>query len=175
MQKPITFKNKKFIFTLILLSVLLISACIILYFYYKSHSGIEQPVPFSHVTHVSENRIKCIKCHEGAYNNNKPVISPTETCMSCHNRISVNSSSIQYIREHYSAGKVIEWKRVTNFDRYVNFNHLAHVKSGVECNVCHGNISEMNRVKEEVFMDMKFCTSCHARENVKSSCNSCHD
>jgi hypothetical protein len=176
MQENKSRLNKKYRLALIiLLLVFFFAVSIFVFYYYYSQAGIQQPVPFSHIVHVSENKINCIKCHEGTLDDNKPVIPTLQTCMSCHDKVNINDSSIRYLREHYSAGKPIEWKKVTNFDTFVNFNHSVHTKRGIDCSKCHGNIAEMKRVKEEVTMDMKFCTGCHSAENVKADCNSCHN
>jgi hypothetical protein len=168
-------RNKKYRLILILISAIIFLSVIIAVINNEFYSGIKQPVPFNHKVHVTENNVSCTTCHEGIFNSEKTGIPPLKTCISCHERINKTNPSIQFVHEKYIAGKPVEWKKVTSFDEFVNFDHSVHARKGIDCSKCHGKIAGMDRVKEEIFMDMKFCMKCHAQENVKAGCNSCHE
>lgn len=61
-------------------------------------------------------------------------------------------------------GKVpsgVEWVRVHSLPSFVYFNHSAHVKAGVSCQTCHGNVETMERVRQVSSLSMGSCVNCH--------------
>src|SRR5271169_4490557 len=72
----------------------------------------EQPVPFSHKHHVSELGIDCRYCHTSVEKSSFAGVPPTQTCMSCHSQIWINSAMLEPVRTSLATDRSIEWTRV---------------------------------------------------------------
>ncbi len=128
---------------------------------HRLYIPIEQPVQFSHKHHVGDDGIDCRYCHtsvEKAYSAGMPG---THTCMSCHSQIWSNSPELQPVRASYTSGKPIAWNRVHDLPDFVYFNHSLHVKKGMGCETCHGNMSKLPLAKKVHSMTMSWCLDCH--------------
>lgn len=138
----------------------------------------EQPIKFSHVTHVQKNRIECQYCHWTVAKSGYAAIPEVETCMTCHKAIKGGTeeqkTEINKIQEAYSADKPIEWNKVHVMPDYVKFNHKRHLKAGVTCQSCHGQIPEMDVVERVSSMKMGWCVECHRQNGASIDCYTCH-
>jgi len=68
--------------------------------------------------------------------------------------------------------KAIPWVKIHNLPDHVYFNHSVHVVSGkVACQQCHGNIEEMDEVKQSEELSMGWCINCHRETNVQFADN----
>lgn len=65
------------------------------------------------------------------------------------------------LREAFSTGAAIEWKRVHDMPDFVYFDHSAHVRRGVGCVSCHGRIDTMETVYQHESLSMGWCITCH--------------
>jgi mono/diheme cytochrome c family protein len=62
----------------------------------------------------------------------------------------------------------IEWVRIHNLPDHAYFNHAQHVTVGkVECQTCHGQVQEMEVVKQMSPLSMGWCINCHRQTEVK--------
>lgn len=127
----------------------------------RMYVPVEQPVQFSHKHHVKDDGIDCRYCHTSVENAAFAGIPPTHTCMSCHSQIWSDSPLLQPVRESLASGKPIPWTRVHDMPDFVYFNHSIHVKKGVGCQTCHGDVSEMPITWKEHTMTMSWCLDCH--------------
>ena len=154
----------------------------------------EQPIPFSHKLHAGQYKIDCRYCHTTAYRSVHAGVPPLATCMNCHSVVKTESPWIQKIQKSYAEGKPIEWLRVHELPDHAHFNHKRHLAKGVQCETCHGNVKEMDRVYQDQPLNMGWCLNCHrgfetpkyVRKNVfpdhpdgtdpvaPFSCNTCH-
>jgi len=121
----------------------------------------EQPVPYSHKLHVGDLGLDCRYCHVGVEVSASATIPPTQTCMNCHTLIKADSKKIEGVIESWTKGTPIEWIRVHDLPDYAYFNHSAHVKVGVGCESCHGNVDEMEEVMQVKALSMSWCLDCH--------------
>jgi len=130
---------------------------------YFTNTGLplDQPVPFSHKHHTAELGIDCRYCHTSVENSPFAGIPPTTTCMTCHSQIWTNSSMLEPVRESYQTDKSLEWTRVNAVPDFVYFNHSIHVKKGVGCTTCHGQVGEMPITWRENTLYMRWCIDCH--------------
>jgi len=72
--------------------------------------------------------------------------------------------------------KPIEWVRVHNLPDLAYFNHSQHVNVGaIECQTCHGQIEEMEVVKQYSLLTMGWCIDCHRKTNVNNEGNAYYD
>lgn len=127
----------------------------------ESHIAYVQPVPFSHQHHVGQLGIDCRYCHTSVENSSFAGIPPTKTCMNCHQQIWVGADLLRPVRDSYSSGEPIRWKRVHNLPGFVYFDHSIHVSKGVGCKECHGRVDEMPLMWQENTLLMEWCLECH--------------
>jgi hypothetical protein len=119
----------------------------------------EQPIPFSHKLHAGELEMQCQFCHNEARNSVHAGVPPLQTCMNCHQHIKTNNPNVQLIHQAYcgepkctverdefgqpvapESAQPVPWKKVHDLPDYVRFTHKRHVRAGVECTECHGQV-----------------------------------
>ena len=117
----------------------------------------EQPIWFSHASHVCKNEIDCQYCHSSAGKSKHASIPSVNVCMNCHKGINkgpitgskeiakiyaaigFDTISKQYIANYDQ--KPIVWNKVHNLPDHVYFNHSQHVTVGkIDCKQCHGPV-----------------------------------
>ncbi len=122
---------------------------------------LNQPVPFSHRHHVTGLGIDCRYCHTTVETSAFADIPPVETCMSCHSQIWTDSPMLEPVRESFRTGQPLEWTRVHDLPDFVFFDHSIHVKKGVGCVTCHGQVDQMPLMFQEKTLYMEWCLECH--------------
>ena len=154
-----------------------------------------QPIYYSHKVHAGINQINCLYCHGNAFEGKSATIPSVNVCMNCHKNITsyekgpklydhegqeINGTT-EIAKLHKYAGfdpknpnawdpskaKPIEWVRIHNMPDHVYFNHSQHTNAGnVQCQTCHGNIPEMDEVKQVSELSMGWCINCHRNTSV---------
>lgn len=153
----------------------------------------EQPIYYSHKVHAGINQVNCLYCHGGAMEGKHANIPSVNVCMNCHMGISEYkgapiikedgskldaNAEIQKLysysgwdpatNSYKNAGKPIEWIKIHSLPDHVYFNHSQHTKAGgVQCQTCHGEIQNMNEVKQFADLSMGWCINCHRTTAVK--------
>ena len=130
-------------------------------YYTRGQLVLEQPVPFSHKHHTMDDGIDCRYCHTSVEKSSFAGIPPTETCMTCHSQIWTNASMLEPVRASYATGQSLEWARVNALPDFVYFNHSIHVKKGIGCTTCHGQLGEMPITWKQNTLYMRWCIDCH--------------
>ncbi|WP_367618941.1 cytochrome c3 family protein [Pelotalea chapellei] len=171
--------EKKFMWkpAVVSLLVLLLGflAALVLYgVVYPTYLGVRQPIPFSHRVHVYTKHISCMMCHSQVATSARAGIPPLQTCLLCHERIIRTHPYIVKLREHFQQGKPVIWERVNWVPEFVYFNHSMHINKGIDCGICHGDVSMMDRVVPKQEFQMGFCIECHRRNNATHDCMGCH-
>lgn len=123
--------------------------------------AINQPVRFSHELHTGTLNLECLYCHETVDNSSYGGIPDTHTCMTCHSQIATYSELLEPVRTSYETGTPLVWNKVHDLAEHVYFNHSAHVTNGFACETCHGDVTEMPLVWQDVSMTMGWCLECH--------------
>lgn len=121
----------------------------------------EQPVPFSHQHHVSGLGISCRYCHTSVEESASAGIPSTQTCMSCHSQVWTNAALLEPVRKSYQADVPLRWVRVHDLQDFAYFNHSIHVKKGIGCQTCHGQVDEMPLTWKVHSLYMGWCLDCH--------------
>ena len=146
----------------------------------------EQPIAFSHVTHVQRNQMECQYCHWSVSKAAYAAIPEVETCNGCHGALApglppkiagtteLQQNEIKKIGAAFTAGKPIEWVKVHVQPNYVRFNHKRHVKAGTSCQECHGQVPKMEVVERVTSMKMGWCVDCHRQRGTSIDCYTCH-
>jgi hypothetical protein len=142
----------------------------------------EQPINFSHIIHVQKNKIECQYCHWNVTKSPYAAIPDVESCIGCHNpqtrlvqgKDEESKKEIAKLQEYYKNGEPIPWVKVHVMPDHYKFNHKRHVKAGVSCQSCHGQVPEMAVVERVSAMKMGWCISCHREKGANIDCMTCH-
>lgn len=122
---------------------------------------VEQPVPFSHQHHAGELGIDCRYCHTGVEKAAFAGIPPTHTCMTCHSQLWTQAELLAPVRESMAKRQPLRWNRVNDLPDYAYFDHHVHVRNGVPCAACHGDVRRMPLTRQAAPLTMQWCVECH--------------
>ena len=127
----------------------------------KQYEFVDQPIQFSHMHHVGGMGLDCRYCHTSVEKSSFAGIPPTKTCMNCHSQVWANAPILEPVRASFRNDTPLNWNRVYDLPNFVYFNHQIHIKQGVGCNVCHGQVDKMPLVYQATSLLMEFCLDCH--------------
>jgi len=150
----------------------------------KGYSPV-QPINFSHQLHAGQMRLDCRHCHVGAEVARHASIPSIASCMNCHKAAVIDKPGIVRLREAAARGETLQWKRVHKLPDFVYFAHMVHVRAGIRCEHCHGDVRQMAVMTQASSLSMGACLDCHrhAHERVPGSqanligpenCSACH-
>jgi hypothetical protein len=122
---------------------------------------LEQPVQFSHRHHVAGLGIDCRYCHTTVEESAVASLPATKTCMSCHSQVWNDAEMLSVVRESYRTDRSIPWVKVHDLPDFAYFDHSIHVKQGIGCQTCHGQVDEMPLTHRQQTLNMEWCLSCH--------------
>jgi mono/diheme cytochrome c family protein len=154
-----------------------------------------QPIFFSHKVHAGINQINCLYCHGSAWESKHAGIPTLNVCMNCHKSINTYEKGPKLFDENQnevdgnaelaklfkyagftpgpgatwdpSKGVSPEWVKIHNLPDHVYFNHAQHIRVGnVQCQTCHGNIQQMDKVQQTAELSMGWCINCHRDTKV---------
>lgn len=144
------------------------------YFYYFTPEYWEvgympnQPgAGFNHQIHAGKLGIDCRYCHTNVEKSPEANIPHVAVCYGCHaeNRLGTlfdPQEQVEFVRTAYANDEPIPWVRIHKLPDYVrNFPHHVHVKAGVSCYSCHGQIAAMPVVYQAEGLSMNWCLECH--------------
>jgi len=127
----------------------------------RERQVFEQPVPFSHKHHVTDDGIDCRYCHTSVETSPFAGIPPTKTCMNCHSQLFATEPILEPVRASFRDDKPLHWVRVHDLPDFVYFNHSIHVKKGMGCETCHGRVDQMPLMQQVNTLQMEWCLNCH--------------
>jgi mono/diheme cytochrome c family protein len=159
-----------------------------------------QPILFSHLIHAGSFGIPCQYCHAEARRSPHAGLPSVERCMGCHKIVGADGNpEIAKVHDHWNRKAPIPWVRVFKVQEFVYFAHKPHVRAGVACQRCHGEVQGMMRVGGErgtnPIVDLKnllgmspppprltmgWCVECHREQNrtrgtkAPLDCVTCH-
>ena len=138
----------------------------------------EQPIAFMHTVHAGDNRIPCAYCHFSSNASEEAGIPAVGTCMGCHRFVQGTSpdfqQEIQKLMEFWSDSTSIPWQRVHSVPEFVQFTHEPHIRAGVTCAACHGDVASMVQVERVAPLTMGWCVNCHRDNGAPDDCAACH-
>jgi predicted CXXCH cytochrome family protein len=142
---------------------------------YRPPPAPEQPIPYSHKTHLAQG-LQCMGCHETADSAERAALPPTNTCMGCHTKVRTDSAHIQALKGWHEKGEAVPWRRVYRLPNFVYFSHKQHVADAkVGCDVCHGEVAQMDQMQKVKDTSMAACVDCHKSHSAPEQCDSCHE
>ena len=120
---------------------------------------------FNHQLHAGQLGMDCLYCHTHIDESPEANIPNVATCMGCHAEDRLSNwqyHDVGFVREAYAKDEPIPWARVHKLPDYVrNFPHHVHLKAGVSCFSCHGQIMGMPVVFQAHSLSMSWCLDCH--------------
>jgi hypothetical protein len=127
----------------------------------KQNEFVEQPFQFSHAHHVGGVGLDCRYCHTSVEKSSFAGIPPTRTCMNCHSQLWTNAPILEPVRASFRNDAPLNWIRVNDLPDFVYFNHQIHIKQGVGCVTCHGQVDQMPLMYQAEPLLMEWCLDCH--------------
>ncbi|MEO8587136.1 MAG: cytochrome c3 family protein [Acidobacteriota bacterium] len=128
----------------------------------------DQPIVYSHAVHAGALKIPCLYCHFGAERGRYAGIPPAQICMNCHTQVLKEHPEILKVKKALAERQPIEWVRIHRLPDFAFFNHSIHVRRGVACQTCHGEVQSMGRVTQVAPLTMGWCLECHRRSWPKA-------
>jgi len=124
---------------------------------------LEQPIAYSHKLHAGTLKIECEYCHSGARRSIHAGVPATQVCMNCHKLVdSTDRPELEKLKKYFADGEVIPWKKVHDLPDFVYFSHKRHVRGGLACQECHGEVQdEMEAAYRVSELTMGWCLDCH--------------
>ena len=122
-----------------------------------------QPVAFSHQLHAGELEMDCRYCHAQVEVAAVASVPPTQVCMNCHSLVKRDSPLLAPIVASAAGDRPMRWVRVHKVPEYAYFDHGVHVRAGVGCQSCHGDVRSMEVVTQQEPLSMGWCLECHRR------------
>jgi Cytochrome c7 and related cytochrome c len=138
-----------------------------------------QPVKFDHWQHVTKKdgpELDCSFCHAHADESPHATIPNVDTCMICHVSEKTESAEVQKLAAFGERGEQPPWARVYWFYRDANvfFTHKPHMRAGVDCSTCHGEVASEHELRRAVDQTMGWCIDCHRKQQASIDCYACH-
>ena len=133
-----------------------------------------EPVAFSHRAHVGAAGLDCQLCH--AYARRSPVagMPPLSRCAGCHRFVLPDRPDVARLLARFDAGEPLAWPRVHDLPDHVRFTHKRHVRAGIACGACHGDVGRMQAAEQTAPLTMGWCVSCHEARQAPIDCLTCH-
>lgn len=120
-----------------------------------------QPVYFPHSVHAEQLGIDCRYCHSDVERSWYSNIPGSTVCMNCHNQVLAQDGRLAPLRASATNGVAIPWVQIHKTPDFVYFNHSVHVNRGISCVHCHGQVNQLDEVRQEKPLSMSFCLDCH--------------
>jgi cytochrome c7-like protein len=147
-----------------------------------------QPIRFSHKVHAGDAHIGCTSCHVYAERGPVAGIPSMSRCMGCHKFVKDDpdnpalAEELKRLQPVLRAEGPIAWVRVHRVPDHVYFTHAGHVRAGVKCQECHGEVEKMEAVRQVAPLTMGWCLDCHhAKQRERpaerarlTECITCH-
>src|SRR5688500_12394382 len=150
---------------------------------YQTQVPPEQPIQFPHNLHVRLG-VQCLFCHPGALRGPSPGLPTVTKCWGCHQQMQITETSelLRPLRDVIESNQEIAWVPVAQVPDFVHFTHRPHIAAGLNCERCHGDVSQMTIAENPQVMNMGWCLDCHreraaddAEKLIKlTDCGTCH-
>jgi len=133
-----------------------------------------QPIAFSHRLHAGQYQLDCLFCHGNAARGAAASIPAVRDCYVCHWSVGEGRPEIVKLERLVEEGLPIRWRKIVRLPEHVQFSHEPHVRRGIECAVCHGQVEEMEMTHQIRELKMGVCVECHWENRASSDCLVCH-
>jgi len=148
-------------------------------FSHKIHAGVNNiPCTYCH-SYVSKSSqagipsvMECMGCHkyvkaeydpkdsQRIYKFKGKLINPTDYLYDGRKRINFENE-IKKLTGYWERKEPIPWVNYHYIPEHVKFPHKPHIRYGLECKTCHGEVENVDIPKPVVNIKMGWCISCH--------------
>jgi len=138
--------------------------------------SVDQPVLFNHIHHKEAVSLNCTFCHRYVERYRAAGIPNIELCRACHatDAMSKRPEALKVVK-YVQAEKEIPWQRMYELPKFVVFPHWIHIRSSVDCSICHGLTGVKERPLKMVDRNyMEWCLDCHEKRGADTDCYTCH-
>jgi hypothetical protein len=144
--------------------------------YLQLQSTPVQPIAFNHQLHL-KNGMECVSCHVGVTEGPDAGIPSVSFCMACHQEVATNNPEIKKLTAYAAKEQDIPWESVYWFypSEHVRFWHAPHIRAGIDCKECHGDMTQQTVAVRSKKLNMNFCISCHRAKGASADCTTCHN
>jgi menaquinone reductase, multiheme cytochrome c subunit len=113
------------------------------------YSTQDQPIAFSHATHMEMVDDGCQSCHFLREDGTFSGVPHLAQCIDCHEEVQGESEAeARFVEEYVAKGREVPWLVYSRQPDCVFFSHAAHIKGAeMECATCHGEIGESDSLK----------------------------
>jgi hypothetical protein len=153
-------------------------------------STADELIQFNHQKHIAAGA-QCVYCHPGVLNGPIATLPSLAKCMGCHQNVesrqvegevpltNLGQAGIDVLVQHWEEGVPLRWEKTYDQPDFVYFTHQPHIAAGVNCENCHGNVSQMTVVQTAYRINMGFCLHCHRQQSSEKisrlfGCSTCH-
>jgi hypothetical protein len=141
----------------------------------KPSVDVTQPIPFSHKQHVGL-ELPCNFCHENKDPDADMTLPSVARCMGCHAKVATEKPAIKKVAGYAQRNEAIPWVRVYSVPGFVYWSHRTHLDAKMKCEMCHGDVSEMEVVRKVTGVTtMGGCVQCHRQHEANTGCQTCHE
>jgi hypothetical protein len=145
---------------------------------YQTQIPPEQPIQFPHNIHVNLG-IPCLYCHPGAWRQPSAGLPTEQKCWACHDQLAkyanvpVNQwpAELQKLADYVKRDEPIKWVPVYQVPDFVHFNHRPHIAAGLNCENCHGDMTQKTVETIEQTVNMGWCLNCHRMRTENNAQN----
>ena len=143
--------------------------------FFNRHPAPVQPIAYTHKVHLA-NEMQCTDCHTSVETGPVAGIPGVQLCMSCHQVVATEKPEIKKMAAYQERGEDIPWQRVYDYSpsAHVKFNHAPHIRAGVDCAKCHGDMTQQTVAVRAVDLTMGYCINCHKERKASIDCTVCH-
>ncbi|MDA0988374.1 MAG: cytochrome c3 family protein [Chloroflexi bacterium] len=133
----------------------------------------------------------CTFCHRNVDKGAAASIPPVEQCIFCHKSIGTDLPEVAKLINAWDNKEAVVWERVHRLPDSVRFVHEPHIRFFTEpgnlmpsgeqatlaanvCSTCHGDVAQMEEVKQVRSLKMGDCVDCHRNYSAPTDCTTCH-
>jgi hypothetical protein len=131
---------------------------------YQTQRAPEQPIEFPHNVHVGLG-VQCLYCHSGAWSGASAGLPTQSKCWGCHQQIAKQTPELDKLFSFIENKDPIPWVPVAIMPDFVQFNHRPHIAGGLNCEICHGDMTQVTVAKNPQVMNMGWCLDCHREQS----------
>ncbi len=144
------------------------------YYWYNYEKSPSQPIAYNHEIHIKKAGLECTDCHKYVDKSPRATVPDLQTCMTCHRSVGKDNPEVKKLREHWEKKEPVRWNRVYSTPDHVRFTHKRHIKAGIKCQKCHGQVEAMTTARRVRTLQMGWCLNCHRTYEAPTDCMVCH-
>ncbi|MCP4411179.1 MAG: cytochrome c3 family protein [Gammaproteobacteria bacterium] len=132
---------------------------------------MEDKLEFSHKYHLEEEEMECTDCHDSVENSTTgfdDLLPDKEVCAECHEVEEKDECSTC----HTNSATAVNISRIKDYSQL--FSHEKHLGEDLNCEDCHGDVTEIEKNEHAAIPDMLVCMDCHQSNSVAENCLTCH-